>query len=362
MFDKYSPLKKKQFRLIDHRGKLVNKTEFTPETDAILEEGLRRMLLTRTVDQRAVSYQRQGRMFTYPPNLGQEAISVAAGLVLKDEDWLAPAYRELGAWLAKGMTLQEVFLYWSGHEDGSAHKKAKNLLPVSVPIASQLLHATGIGYALKHKGAPGVAFGFTGDGGTSEGDFHEALNFAGVWKVPVVFVVQNNGYAISCPVSKQTAAESIAIKSVAYGIRGIQVDGNDLAACYRVMKHARDHAEAHHEPVLIEAMTYRAGAHTTSDDPGRYRTKEEEAAWQDKDPIHRLRTFLAAQDRRSEAEEEKLVEQYGKQVDAAFRDVENYPPYPLEDVFRYQYAEMPEDLKAQMVAYQRFAAARESRS
>ena len=171
MFDKYDPLKKKLFRLIDHRGKVVNKTEFTKDADAILEEGLKRMLLARTVDMRAVSYQRQGRMFTYPPNLGQEAISAAAGLVMKDEDWLVPAYRELGAWMAKGATLYEMFLYWSGFEEGGAFKNAKNMMPVSVPIASQLLHATGIAFALKHRKEPGVAFGFCGDGATSEGDF-----------------------------------------------------------------------------------------------------------------------------------------------------------------------------------------------
>lgn len=360
MFDKYSPLKKKIFRLIDHQGKIVNQKEFEDDTDKILEEGLKRILLTRTVDLRAVSYQRQGRMFTYPPNLGQEAATVAAGMVMRDEDWLVPAYRELGAWLAKGVTLKEMFLYWSGHEDGSRHTRAKNVLPIAVPIASQLLHATGIGYALKYQKKPGVVFGFCGDGGTSEGDFHEALNFAGVWNVPVVFVIQNNGYAISCPFEKQTAAESVAIKSVAYGIKGIQVDGNDLAACHQAFKLARDHAEKHKEPVLVEAVTYRAGAHTTSDDPGRYRTKEEEESWKDKDPVIRLRNYLTGKKRWDEADEEKLMEQYGKEVDAAFAEVENYPDYPVEDVFKYQYAEMPDDLKAQLVEYQKFMKWKES--
>lgn len=362
MFDKYNPLKKKQFRLINPQGTLVNKNEFTEDADSILEEGLKRMLLARTVDLKAVSFQRQGRMYTYPPNLGQEAIAAAAGLVMKDEDWLVPAYRELGAWMAKGATLKEMFLYWSGFEEGGAFKNASNMMPVSVPIASQLLHATGIGFALKYKKEPGAVFAFCGDGGTSEGDFHEALNFAGVWKVPVVFVVQNNGYAISCPVSRQTAAESIAIKSVAYGIRGIQVDGNDLAACYQSMKTARDFAEKEQEPILIECMTYRAGAHTTSDDPGRYRSKEEEEKWKKEDPIARIRTFLVKANRWSESEEEKLVEQFGKQVDVAFQEVESAPPYPLEDVFRYQFAEMPETLRREMAAYQRFASWKEAQA
>lgn len=362
MFEAYAPQKKKMFRIMDHRGKIVNKTAFTADIDSVLEEGLKRILLTRTVDLRAVSYQRQGRMYTYPPNIGQEAITVAAGMVMEEKDWLVPAYRELGAWLAKGMTLQEVFLYWSGHEDGSKFTKAKNMLPVSVPIASQLLHATGIGYALKYQEEEGVVFAFCGDGGTSQGDFHEALNFAGVWQVPVVFIIQNNGYAISCPTSKQTASESIAIKSLAYGIKGIQVDGNDLAACYAAMKTAKETAQANMEPVLIECMTYRMGAHTTSDDPSKYRTKEEEESWADKDPVLRLRAYLTAKDRWDESGEEHLMEQYGKEVDVAFADVENYAPYPLEDVFQYQYADMPADLKAQMVAYQKFANWKESQS
>ncbi len=355
MFDKYDPLKKKQFRLINPQGTLTNKAEFTKDADSILEEGLKRMLFARTVDLKAVSFQRQGRMYTYPPNLGQEAIAAAAGLVMKREDWLVPAYRELGAWMAKGATLDELFLYWSGFEDGGAFKNASNMMPVSVPIASQLLHATGIGFALKYKKEPGAVFAFCGDGGTSEGDFHEALNFAGVWKVPVVFVVQNNGYAISCPVSRQTAAESIAVKSVAYGIHGIQIDGNDLAACYQAMKTARDFAEKEQQAVLIEAITYRAGAHTTSDDPGRYRTKEEEEQRKKEDPISRIRKFLLKNDRWSEEEEKTMVEQFGKQVDVAFQKVESAPPYPLEDVFRYQFAEMPETLNRQMAAYQRFS-------
>ena len=354
MFDTYSPLKKKMFQLMDHRGKIVSKKAFEAVTEETLVEGLRRILRTRTVDQRAVSYQRQGRMYTYPPNIGQEAITVAAGMVMEDHDWLVPAYRELGAWLAKGVTLQEFFLYWKGHEDGSKFSKAKNMLPVSVPIASQLLHATGIGYALKYQKKDGVVFAFCGDGGTSQGDFHEALNFAGVWKVPVIFVVQNNGYAISCPTAKQTAAESIAVKSVAYGIKGLQVDGNDLAACYQAFKTARETAQENMEPVLIEFMTYRMGAHTTSDDPGKYRTREEEAGWADKDPVLRLRTYLSGLGKWDEKTEEQLLEQYGKEVDAAFKDVEEYTAYPLEDVFQYQYSDMPADLKAQMVDYQKF--------
>lgn len=355
MLSKYDSKNFKQLKIINENSEVVEKDYLEKVDKSTLIEGLKRMIKTRTLDQMAISYQRQGRMYTYPPNLGQEAISVSAGLVLEKEDWLVPAYRELGAWLAKGMSIKEFFLYWSGHEDGARLQNANNMLPISVPIASQLLHGVGIGYALKYKKQKGCVFAFAGDGGTSEGDFHEALNFAGVWEVPVVFVIQNNGYAISCPTHKQTASETIAIKSVAYGIKGIQVDGNDLAACFFAMKSAKEYAVKNNKSILIEAVTYRAGAHTTSDDPTRYRDKEEENNWIEKDPIKRLKEYLTSLKEWDEQQEEKLKVQYKKEIELEFSKVENYPPYQLEDCFNSMFEKTPDELKLQVNSYKQFS-------
>ena len=323
-------------------------------SDEKLLKAYKDMLFARTADLQIVSYQRQGRIYTYPPNYGQEAISGAVGAIIGDNDWLVPAFREMGAMLAKGVTLKELFLYFMGYEDGSKFQNAKKTLPISVPIASQLLHAAGIGYEIKYNKKDEVVFAFVGDGGTSEGDFHEAVNFAGVWKVPVVFIIQNNQYGISTPTRMQTASESLAIKAVAYGVKGIKVDGNDYFAMYKAVEESVKACKNGEGPVLIEAVTYRKGAHTTSDDPTKYRTKEEEQQWESKDPLRRLKLYLEAKKLWSEKEEEKIIPQYKEEVDRQFIEAENYGPYPKEDVFKYLYAEMPDDLKEQEKEYERF--------
>ena len=354
MFKEYDPLTSDQLQIMNEKGEIINKKWMPGLSDGDIAESMKKMLYARTADLQAVSYQRQGRMHTYPPNLGQEAIATAAGMVMSNEDWLVGAYRELAAWLAKGVTLEEVFLYWNGHEDGSRRSNAKRTLPVSVPISSQLLHAVGIGYSLKLKKEKAAVFTFCGDGGTSQGDFHEALNFAAVWKVPVIFIVQNNGYAISYPVSKQTVSRNIAVKSVAYGMPGIQVDGNDILASYSAFQYSKDYVLEGNGPVLIEAVTYRMGAHTTSDDPGRYRSKEEEDSWTERDPVERVRKYLEGKGLWDKKTEDKLLAQYRDMVDTEFRKVENYKPYELTECFDYMYADPPGDLNRQKVDYEKF--------
>ena len=354
MLKEFDPIKKKQFRILDDNGKILN-TKHMPEiSDADLVAAYKDMLFARTADLMTVNYQRQGRIFTYPPNYGQEAIHGATARVMRSDDWLVPAFREMGAWLAKGATLKDIFLYFMGYEVGTSWPGATHFLPISVPIASQLVHAAGIGYAINYTKKDEVVFAFVGDGGTSEGDFHEALNFAAVWKAPVVFIVQNNQFAISVPFKKQTASEGIAIKSVAYGMPGIQVDGNDFLAMLRAVREAADHCRQGRGPVLIEAVTYRKGAHTTSDDPTKYRTREEEETWELKDPLKRLKNLLISKNLWTEEEETVLVEEYKKEVDRQFLEAENHPPYQLDDVFNYLYADMPEDLKQQKVEHERF--------
>ena len=361
MFKEYDPIKKKTFRLIDNDGKVINSKWFPDLPNEQVVKAYKDMLFARTADLQTVSYQRQGRIYTYPPNYGQEAIAIAAGQVMKDDDWMIPAFREMGAMLAKGVTLKELFLYYMGYEDGSLFKGAKNILPMSVPIASQLLHGVGIAYEIKYRKKKQVAFAFVGDGGTSEGDFHEAVNFAGVWNVPVVFIVQNNQYGISTPFKMQTASDGIAIKSVAYGVKGIQVDGNDYFAMYTALENAAKHAREGKGPILIEAITYRKGAHTTSDDPSKYRTKEEEQEWDKTDPLKRLKSYLKRKKLFTEKEEEKLIAQYKKEAERQFIEAENYGSYPVEDVFQFHYDDMPADLLAQKNDYERFLNWKEAR-
>jgi pyruvate dehydrogenase E1 component alpha subunit len=354
LFKTFDPQKDKMLQVMDNNGKIINPKWKPDISDDLVLEAYKFMHFVRTADLMAVSFQRQGRMYTYPPNLGQEAIGTAVGKLMRPQDWLVSAFREMGAWLLKGAKLSDLFLYWGGYEDGSKFSGAANFLPISVPIASQLIHAVGIGYAIHYKKQDGVVFAFTGDGGTSEGDFHEALNFASVWKAPVVFLIQNNQFAISVPVAKQSASVNLAVKAVAYGMPGIKVDGNDYFAVYRAVSEAMEHAGAGKGPVLIEALTFRRGAHTTSDDPSLYRTKEEEDQWAEKDPIKRLRGYLVSNGLWKEKDDEPLVEEYKKEVDKEFAVYENYPPYPVEDVFKYQFKEMPEDLKQQQIAYEKF--------
>jgi pyruvate dehydrogenase E1 component alpha subunit len=354
MFNEYSPLNDKIFQIMDDDGNIINDIWNPHLPDDTIVKAYKDMLFARTADIMAVSFQRQGRMFTYPPNLGQEAVSGALGLIMQKEDWLVPAFREVGAWLAKGASLKELFLYFMGYEEGTAFKDAPKLLPISVPIASQLLHAAGIGYAVKYRNETDVVYTVVGDGGTSEGDFHEALNYAAVWKVPVVFIIQNNQFAISMPVKAQSASLNLAVKSVAYGMPGIKVDGNDFFAMYRALETATEHARSGNGPVLIEALTYRRGAHTTSDDPTKYRTQEEETIWANKDPLKRLKGYLMQRNLMNDEEEQSLVEDYKKEVDRQFEEAEKHEPYKLEDVFKYLYADMPDDLKRQQVEHEKF--------
>jgi pyruvate dehydrogenase E1 component alpha subunit len=352
--DKYKAIENKIFQIIDDDGVPLSKTWKPALSDEQIVQAYKDLLFARTADFMAVSYQRQGRMFTYPPNLGQEAIHIAAGMVMKEEDWLVPAFRELGAWLAKGVSLREIFLYFRGNEDGSRFEKARRMLPVSVPIASQLLHAVGIGYAMNYQDEKAVVFAFVGDGGTSEGDFHEALNFAAVWNVPVVFIVQNNQFAISVPLKMQTKSINLAVKGLAYNVPSVVVDGNDVFAMHEVLSYAREQAVTGKGSMLIEAKTFRMGAHTTSDDPSKYRTREEEEAWALKDPLKRLKGYIAANKLFDLSQEDELVADYKKKIDKEFEAAEKHPEYPLNDVFAYMYQDLPDELKRQQHAYENY--------
>lgn len=359
IFKEFNPLEDKMLRIIDNDGKVVNQDLMPDLDDETIVKAYKQMLFERVADEMAVSYQRQGRMYTFPPNQGQEAIHIAAGMNMKEEDWLVPAFRELGVMLARGVTMKEIFLYYNGNEQGSNFANAKKVLPIAISIGTQFQHAAGIGYSIKYQKKDDVVFPFIGDGGTSTGDFSEALNFAAVWNAPVVFTVQNNQYAISVPVHKQTKAINLAVKAVGFGMKGIKVDGNDFFAMYLAYKEASEHARSGKGPVLIEALTYRRGAHTTSDDPTKYRTKEEEEKWGLTDPLLRLKRYM--DDKGIKVDEEKLIAEKKKEVDKQFLEAENFGPYPLNEVFDFMYTDMPEDLKRQKAEYEQFLNWKENR-
>lgn len=360
IFKEFDPLEDKILRIIDNDGKVIN-PKLMPDLDNdTIIKAYKDMLFERVADEMAVSYQRQGRMYTFPPNHGQEAIHIAAGMNMQEEDWLVPAFRELGVMLARGVTMKEIFLYYNGNEQGSNFANAKKVLPIAISIGTQYQHAAGIGYAIKYQKKDEVVFPFIGDGGTSTGDFNEALNFAAVWDAPVVFTIQNNQYAISVPISKQTKAKNLALKAVAFGMKGIKVDGNDIFAMHVAYKEAAEHARSGKGPILIEALTYRRGAHTTSDDPTKYRTKEEEDKWALTDPLVRLKKYMDEKGIWKE-DEEKLIAEYKKEVDKQFLEAENFGPYPLNEVFDFMYTDMPEDLKRQKAEYEQFLNWKENR-
>lgn len=356
----FNPLENKILQVIDNEGNVVNESLMPALDDDMIIDAYKQMLYERVADEMAVSYQRQGRMYTYTPNLGQEAIHIAAGMHLRKEDWLVPAFREMGTLLAKGVTMKEMFLFYLGNEHGGSFKNAHHVLPIAISIGTQFHHATGIGYSVKYQKKDEVVFTFIGDGGTSEGDFSEGLNFAGVWQVPVVFTIQNNQYAISVPVKSQTKSINLAVKSVAFGIPGIKVDGNDFFAMYLAYKTASEYARSGHGAVLIEALTYRRGAHTTSDDPSKYRGKEEEMEWGLTDPLLRLQRYMQHKGIWN-IDEDKLIDEYKMQIDAQFLDAENNKSYSREDVFGYMYSEMPGELIRQQQAYEQFLNWKESR-
>lgn len=312
------------------------------------------MVNARAADEWAFSLNRQGRLGTYPPATGQEANSVGAMMALRDDDWLVPTYRELGGLLVRGVPLKQFYLYWLGNEQGSAYERELyHLTPIVLPIGSQLPHAVGLAFAERYQGSDRIAIAFVGEGGTSEGDFHEALNFAGVWQAGTIFFVQNNQYAISVHRDQQTASGSIAQKAAAYGFEGVQVDGNDVTAVYAATAAAAAKARAGGGPTLIEGVTYRIGPHTTSDDPSRYRTVEEAAKWKNRDPIVRLQKLLQRRGLMDETQLQSVITAARARARSEFDAVEQFERPSLEDTYRYVYADMPELFQRQLAERRR---------
>lgn len=312
------------------------------------------MTLSRMMDARMLNLQRQGRLGTLPVCTGQEAAFCPAVLAIRDTDWFVGSYRELGARLMRGETLMNALMLFNGHEEGNVNPVNDRTLPISIVLASQLPHAVGLAYASRLKGeADTIALTIFGDGSSSEGDFHEALNFAGVLNAPVVFLCQNNQFAISTPREFQTRSQTIAQKAVAYGIHGIQVDGNDVFAVYSAVKDAADRARNGGGPTLIEAVTFRMAMHTTADDPSRYRSDDEVSAWKKKDPIQRFRNYLTEKNLWDNDRQDALEARIKADIDAAVqafeKGVEVMPDAPFDHVFGTP-AKIIEDQRARFLA------------
>lgn len=307
----------------------------------------RGMVLTRAFDEKAVALQRTGRLGTYASSLGQEAVSIGVAAAMSDKDVLLPSFREQGAQLWRGVKLSEMLLYWGGDERGNAFSGPKEDFPICVPVGTHFPHAVGVAVAFQLRGEERVAVAIGGDGATSKGDFYEAMNIAGVWRLPVVFVINNNQWAISVPRSVQTAAETLAQKGIAAGIAAEQVDGNDVVAVYVSVAGALERARHGSGPTLIEAVTYRLSDHTTADDARRYRTDEAVSAHWREEPIGRLRKYLFSAGIWSRADEEELLRRCAAEIDEAVKDYLDTSPQPPTAIIDHLFATLPKGLRRQ---------------
>lgn len=340
------------FQILNEEGEVVNANAVPNLTDEQLQELMRRMVYTRILDQRSISLNRQGRLGFYAPTAGQEASQIASHFALEKEDFILPGYRDVPQIIWHGLPLHQAFLWSRGHFHGIQIPEDLHILPPQIIIGAQYVQTAGVALGMKKNGKKSVAITYTGDGGTSQGDFYEGINFAGAYQVPAIFIVQNNQFAISTPVEKQTAARTLAQKAVAAGIPGIQVDGMDPLAVYAAVKEARDLAINGEGPTLIETLTFRYGPHTMSgDDPTRYRTKELESEWEKKDPLVRFRKYLENKGIWNEEMEEKVIEQAKEDIKEAIKKADTAPKQKVTDLISIMNEELPVNLKEQYEIY-----------
>jgi pyruvate dehydrogenase E1 component alpha subunit len=312
-----------------------------------LERLYRTFLLARRFDERMLRLQRQGRIGTFGPIRGHEAAVLGSVYALRPTDWMVPYYREWPAYMWRGWPLENLILYYAGFAEGMRVPDGLRDLPLCIPIASQIPHAVGVAYAARYKGEDSVTLVYLGDGATSHGDCQEAMNFAGVFQAPVVFVVLNNQWAISVPRSRQTRARTLAQKALAYGFPGIQVDGNDLLACYVATREAVERARQGRGPTLVEAVTYRLSMHTTADDPTKYRSEDEVKVWEAREPLPRFRRYVEQKGVIDEASHAALEAEVDAQIRESIERAEARMTPGLLEVFEHVYAERPPGLEAQ---------------
>ncbi|AQP53058.1 pyruvate dehydrogenase (acetyl-transferring) E1 component subunit alpha [Vagococcus penaei] len=340
-------------QVLDENGKIVDKDLVPDLTDEELVQLMTDMVWSRVLDQRSTALNRQGRLGFFAPTAGQEASQLASQFAMDKEDVLLPGYRDVPQLIKHGLPLTEAFLWSRGHAAGNNYPQDLKALPPQIIIGAQYVQAAGVALGLKKRGKANVAYTYTGDGGSSQGDFYEGINFAGAYKANAVFFIQNNGYAISTPREVQTAAKTLAQKGIAAGIPSIQVDGMDPLAVYQVTKAARDWAIAGNGPVLIETLTFRYGPHTLSgDDPTRYRSKETEDEWHAKDPLTRFRIYLTEKGLWSEEKEEAVIEQTKEDIKAAIKEADAAPKQKVSDFLKNMFEVTPKSIQEQIDTFE----------
>jgi len=330
--------------------------DLVPELDDEQLTALHRaMLRARRFDERLLNLQRQGKLGTFAPVKGQEAAQVGSAAALRQGDWVVPSYRETAVLLWRGTPMAEIFVFTAGYNEGGAIPEDRNDLPVAVPVGTQPLHAVGLGYGIDYRDDDAVVMTFFGDGATSQGDFHEAMNFASVFRTPVVFLCQNNQWAISVPRDRQTHSATLAQKALAYDMPGIQVDGNDVLGVYAATREAVERARRGDGPTLVECVTYRLEVHTTADDPTRYRDADEVEKWRERDPIARYRTFLEKRGLLDDDKVEALEDEIEAEIEAAWKEAQRQMEELTDPtvMFDHIYAEPPPHLEAQRQALTR---------
>ncbi len=339
-------------QVLNEEGEVVNEAAMPDLTDEQLQELMSRMVYTRILDQRSISLNRQGRLGFYAPTAGQEASQLASQFALEKEDFILPGYRDVPQMIWHGLPLYQAFLFSRGHFHGNQIPEGVNVISPQIIIGAQIIQAAGVALGMKKRGAKSVAITYTGDGGASQGDFYEGINFAGAFKAPAIFVVQNNRFAISTPVEKQSAAKTIAQKAVAAGIPGVQVDGMDPLAVYSAVKEARERAINGEGPTLIETLTYRYGPHTMAgDDPTRYRTSDLDNEWEKKDPLVRFRKFLEKKGIWNEEKENEVIERAKEDIKEAIKKADEAPKQKVTDLMENMYEQMPKNLEEQYAIY-----------
>ncbi|THE11163.1 pyruvate dehydrogenase (acetyl-transferring) E1 component subunit alpha [Bacillus timonensis] len=340
------------FQILNEEGEVVNKAAVPDLSDEQLKELMRRMVYTRILDQRSISLNRQGRLGFYAPTAGQEASQLASQFALEKEDFILPGYRDVPQIVWHGLPLYQAFLFSRGHFHGNQMPEGVNVISPQIIIGAQYIQCAGVALGMKKRGKKSVAITYTGDGGTSQGDFYEGINFAGAFKAPAIFMVQNNRFAISTPVEKQSAAHTLAQKAVAAGIPGIQVDGMDPLAVYVAVKEARERAVNGDGPTLIETLTYRYGPHTMAgDDPTRYRTSELDNEWEKKDPLVRFRKYLEGKGIWNEEIENQVIEEAKEDIKNAIKKADETPKQKVTDLISHMFEVLPQNLEEQMEIY-----------
>ncbi len=333
-------------QILDERSKINSKLMPSIQKNVLIEM-YKSLVLTRAFDDKALKLQRQGRLGTYAPMRGQEACQIGSAFALQKDDLVFPAFRENGVFMIRGMPAHMLFQYWAGDERGMQIPKGVNILPVSITVGAHLPHAAGAAMAFRHQGLKNATIVYFGDGATSEGDFHEAMNFAGVFKAPCVFICENNQWAISVPVKEQTASATIAQKAIAYGFFGIQVDGNDVFAVYRATLEALERARRGDGPTLIECFTYRLTDHTTSDDSKKYRSEEEVREWETKDPLPRFENYLLNEKILNPVIIQKIKIDAEQLIEREIKVAESMSPQPPTEMFDYLFVSRTPELDEQ---------------